>query len=350
MHRPGDGRRGHVGRDGRPPDHHRRPAGDRPRVPRIPRSRRRRRRRGADVSGRGAVLHVVPGRRGAGRDGRRRDADRRARGDAGAPARRRSHAEVHLHDPELPEPGGHDDVARAPARARADRRRAGARRARGQPVRAAALRGRAAADAVLARRRPVRDLPRHVLEDPVRRAAAGLGGGARSDPRAAEPGQAGRRPVLVVADAVLRRRVLRPARLAQVPHDPARALPAPAGRDAQRARGVPARRGGVDAARGRAVHLGPAAGLHRHHRPARAGAARARGVRPRPGGVPGRARRLGDAAELLRRQRGRDPRGRAADRQGRGRTSRAVRHADGRQAGDAKRSAPVVPLRRREAS
>ena len=351
VHRPGDGRRGHGGRDRRHHGHHRRPAGDRPRVPRVPRSRRRRGRRGADLSGRGAVLHVLPGRRGAGRDGRRRDADRRARGDAGAPARRRSHAEVHLHDPELPEPGRRDDVARAPARAGADRGRAGARRARGQPVRAAALRGRAAADAVLARRRPLRDLPRHVLEDPVRRAAAGLGGGARADPGAAEPRQAGRRPVLVAADPVLRRRLLRAPRLAHVPDAAALDLPAPARRDAGLAGGVPARRGRVDAAGGRPVHLGAAAGLHRHDRPAGARAARARGVRPGPRGVSGRPRRLGDAAELLRRQRGRDPRGHPADRQGRRRAGRALRHADRRQAGaERRKDAPVVPLRRKEAS
>ena len=67
--------------------------------------------------------------------------------------RRGPPAEVHLHDPELPEPGRRHDVAGAPPRAGADRRRAGARDPRGQPVRAAALRGRPAADAVLARRR-----------------------------------------------------------------------------------------------------------------------------------------------------------------------------------------------------
>ena len=50
---------------------------------------------------------------------------------------------------------------------------------RGQPVRAAALRGRPAADALHARRRPLRDLRRHVLEDPLGRAAARLGRRAR---------------------------------------------------------------------------------------------------------------------------------------------------------------------------
>ena len=43
-----------------------------------------------------------------------RHADRRARGDAGQAARRGPAAEVHLHDPELPEPGRRDDAARPP--------------------------------------------------------------------------------------------------------------------------------------------------------------------------------------------------------------------------------------------
>ena len=72
---------------------------------------------------------------------------------------RRPAAEVHLHRPELPQPGRRDDVARAPPRARADRRRARAADPRGQPVRPAALRGRAAADAALARRRSSSSTP-----------------------------------------------------------------------------------------------------------------------------------------------------------------------------------------------
>ena len=249
LHRGGDGRRGHGGRDRRPDDHHRRPAGDRPRVPRVPRSRRRRGRRGADLSRRRAVLHLLPGRRRADRDGRRRHADRRARGDARAAARGRPAPEVHLHDPELPQPGRGHDVARAPQGAGADRERAGARRARGQPVRAAALRRRAAADAVFARRRALRDLRRHVLEDPLGGPAARLGRGPRADPRAPEPGQAGRRPLLVAAEPVLRRRVLRAPRLAHVPERAARDLPAPARRDAGRDGRVPAARDDLDARR-----------------------------------------------------------------------------------------------------
>ena len=92
-------------------------------------------------------------------------------------------------------------------------------------------------------------------------------------------------------------------------------------------RALPAR-GVLDAARRRAVHLGHAAGLHRHDRPAGPGAARERRVRPRPRGVPRRPRRLGDAAELLRRRRRRHPRGRPPDRQGRPRAGRPVLDAD----------------------
>ena len=90
--------------------------------------------------------------------------------------------------------------------------RARAARARGQPVRPAALRGRPAADAALARRRRVRHLPRHVLEDPLAGHPARLGRRAAAGAREDERRQAGRRPVLVVDDAVLRRRVLRARR------------------------------------------------------------------------------------------------------------------------------------------
>ena len=86
--------------------------------------------------------------------------------------------------------------------------------------------------------------------------------------------------------------------------------------------------------RGRAVHLGDAARLHRHHRPAGAGAARERRLRPGPRGLPRRPRRLVDAPELLGRRRGRHPRGRAPDRQGRRRAGRALRHADRGRAGE----------------
>ncbi len=88
-------------------------------------------------------------------------------------------------------------------------------------------------------------------------------------------------------------------------------------RDARGARRVLPGGGDLVAPRGRAVPVGDAAELHRHHRPAGAGAARERRVRPRRGGVRRRPRRQLDAAELLGLGRGRDPRGDQADRAGR---------------------------------
>ena len=184
-------------------------------------------------------------------------------------------------------------------------RAARAARARGQPVRAAALRGRPAADAVLARRRRVRDLPRDVLEDPL---ARGCGWAGCAAPRPVlekiNLGKGGGRPVLVVAVAAVRGAVLRRARLARATCAADRALP-PAARhmlDAL-AEHFP-REATWTRPAGRAVHLGDAARLHRHDRPARAGAARGeRRVRARAGRVPRRPRRLVDAAELLGRRR-----------------------------------------------
>ena len=81
---------------------------------------------------------------------------------------------------------------------------------------------------------------------------------------------------------------------------------------------------------GRPVHLGDAARLHRHDRPAGAGAARQRRVRAGRGGLPRRPRAQLDAAQLLRLRRGVDPRGHPPHRRGRDRAGRAVRHADRR--------------------
>ena len=175
-------------------------------------------------------------------DGRGRDADRRARGHA-RPARIRGPAaEVHLHDPQLPEPGRGDDVAGPPAAAGRGGARARAAGARGQPLRAAALRGRAAADALLAGRRSrpggrglrPRDLPGHLLEDPLARPAARLGGGAEARAGEAQPRQTGRRPVLLAGHADVRRGLLRRAGPRRAPaweeyvESPAGALPAAA--------------------------------------------------------------------------------------------------------------------------
>ena len=150
-------------------------------------------------------------------------------------------------------------------------RRARAARARGQPVRAAALRGRPAADAVLARRRRVRDLPRHVLEDPLAGAAAGLGRGPAAGAGASS--NLGKQAADLCSSPLSQYFVatyFAAARLARVP--------------ARRCVELYRRRRDVmlDAlaehfpreatwtrAAGRPVHLGAAARLHRHHRPAR---------------------------------------------------------------------------------
>ncbi len=89
-----------------------------------------------------------------------------------------------------------------------------------------------------------------------------------------------------------------------------------------------AARGAVDAARRRAVRLGDAARVPRHHRPAGPSTRPQRRLRPGPRRLPRRSRRLGDATELLRLERGRHPRGRAPDRRDHPRAGRAVRHAD----------------------
>ena len=110
--------------------------------------------------------------------------------------------------PNFHNPAGVTMSLRAPPRAGRDRVRAPAARARGQPVRDAPLRRRAAADAALARRR-VRDLHEHVLEDPVARRPARLGGRAGPDPGEDAGRQAGLGPLLVVDLAVFRARLLR---------------------------------------------------------------------------------------------------------------------------------------------
>jgi hypothetical protein len=63
---------------------------------------------------------------------------------------------------------------------------------RGQPVRPPALRGRGAADAALARRRPLRHLSRDLLQDPLPRAPARLDERPSPCPGQAQHRQAGR--------------------------------------------------------------------------------------------------------------------------------------------------------------
>ena len=90
--------------------------------------------------------------------------------------------------------------------------------------------------------------------------------------------------------------------------------------------------GGMDTAGRRAVHLGDAARLHRHHRPAGPGAPRERGLRARRGRLPGRPRPQLAAAQLLRSRPRRDPRGHPPHRRGGDRAGGALRDAHRRAA------------------
>ena len=157
--------------------------------------------------GSGALVRRLRGRRGPGRDGRRRDAHRRARG-AARPARGRgAPPEVRLHRALVPEPGRRDHVPGAPPAPGGDRPRARAARAGGQPVLAAALRGRRRADAcsrsMAATSSSTWARSRRSSPPGVRLGwAVGAGAGDRED----EHRQAGRRPVLLLDDPALRRR------------------------------------------------------------------------------------------------------------------------------------------------
>src|SRR6202453_2815583 len=122
--------------------------------------------------------------------------------------------------PNFQDPGGRHDVARATSSSGGGGARARAARARGQPLRPAALRGRGAAHAVLAGCRGHRSsgrlgpghLPRHLLQDPLAGTAAGMGGGAGAGTREAESRQTGLGPVLLLGHADVRGGLLRRAR------------------------------------------------------------------------------------------------------------------------------------------
>ena len=224
------------------------------------------------------TFSVLPGRRRADRDGRRRHArstSSRRRSTASTREGRRPKFIYTI--PTFQNPAG--VTMSLPRRRRLVEiaARARAARARGQPVRPAALRGRPAADAAT-RSTAASSSSTSGRSRRSSRPACALGwaaapaAGARED----EPRQAGRRPVLVVADAALRRRLLRAAAAGRTTCDSLRdALPPPARHDARRARRALPARGDVDAPAGRAVHLGDAARLHRHDRPAGPRAARA---------------------------------------------------------------------------
>ena len=151
--------RGRDGRPGRRARHDRRTAGHRARLQDADRSRRRDRRRRPDLSRRRPDLLRLPGRRRADRDGRRRDARRRAGGDARPARPRGTAAEVHLHGADVPEPGRRDAVAGAPPAARRDRAAsASCSCSRTTPTALLRYEGEALPTLLRARRRRVRDL------------------------------------------------------------------------------------------------------------------------------------------------------------------------------------------------
>ena len=243
---------GMHGRPRRPARHDRRPAGDRPRLQDADRPRRRR-----------SSPRRRPTRARCRRSRPTRPTSCRSRWTTTACAstcsRRRSTAST-------PRAGGRSSSTRSrPSRTRRGvtmslprrrrlveiAKRARAARARGQPVRAAALRGRRrcrrSTRSTAASTSSTSGRSRRSSRPGMRLGwAAAPAAGARED----EPRQAGRRPVLVVVHAVLRRRLLRASATGSdyVQHA-ARALPPPARRDARRARRALPARGDVDAAR-----------------------------------------------------------------------------------------------------
>ena len=232
------------------------PAGDRPDRQDAGRSGRPGDLRGADLPGRGADLLQLRGRHPPGEHRRRRHADRRARGAARGAGSRGPAPEVHLLGAELPEPSRGDALrGAAPAPGRAGQ---GARAAdrRGQPLRAAPLRRRSAADPLQPRRRGLRPLSRHPLEDPLARDPDRLGRGAAAGAREDRTGQAGGRSLHVDPQPVLRPRVLRGGPLALLHRRPDRDLPRPPRRDARSPRAPLPAAGGVDAPRREASSSG----------------------------------------------------------------------------------------------
>ena len=150
---------------------------------------------GADAAG-------DPGRR-------RRHGRRRARATGRG---RRAHAEGDLHDPDVPEPVRRDALAGAPAAAARAGPGVGIDGDRRRPVRSAALRGRAAADAARARRRRSAGVRRaHVLQDRRARAAGRLGRHRARAAAAADQREAGDGHLHEPARAAAADRLPRPA-------------------------------------------------------------------------------------------------------------------------------------------
>ena len=191
--------------------------------------------------------------------------------------------------------------------------------------------GERAAAALLARRRRLRPLRRHALEDPLPRDPDRLGLRAAAGDGEARARQGRRRPLHLDPEPVLRPRVLRRGPLARLRRRALADLPRPPRRDARRARRA--------TSRGRRRWSEPEGGLF-------VWATMpdyidttdllAKALRENVAFVPGEAafadgRGHGlDAAQLLRADRGRDPRGDPPDRLRDRRAGEPVRDDDGR--------------------
>ena len=266
------------------------------------------------------------------------------------PARARgASAEVRLHRAHVPEPGRRDDVAGAPAAPGRDRPRARAARAGGQPVLAAALRGRRRADACSRSTAASSSCTSARSRRSSRRASAWAGRWRRAP--VIEKMNLGKQGVDLCSSSMTQlfvaeyfregrwleyvgslRELYRRRRDAMLD-----ALAEHFPREAE-----------WTYPQGGHVPVGHAARLHRHHRPAGPRAAGERRLRARPGRLPRRPRRLVDAAELLRRRRGRHPRGRAAHRQGRARAGRrCTERSPARRPASRRPSGPSARRRRR---
>ena len=180
---------------------------------------RRDRRRGAHLPGRGPDVQRLSGRCRADRDGRRRHADRRARGTLDRLQAEGRRPKFIYTIPNFQNPGGVTmSLARRRRLVEVAREREllvlednpyGLLRYEGEPL--PTLYSLDAANRPRRRLRP-RDLPGHVLEDPLARPAARLGGRAAAGAGEDEPRQTGRRPLQLAGHAAVRRRVLRRAR------------------------------------------------------------------------------------------------------------------------------------------
>ena len=276
---------------------------------------------------------------------------------------RRTPAEVHLHRADLPEPGRRDALGTAAATAGRDRARPRAARAGGQPLRPAALRGRAAA-ARCARSTAASTCSTSERSRRSSHRASGSDGSRRPAPVLAQDQarQAGGRPLHLLAHAAARRRLFR-AKADGVHYVQDLCTIYRRRRDAMLdalAEFFPAEAEWTQPGGGLFIWA-TLPGFHRHRGPAREGDPRGeRRVRARLGGLRGRPGRQLDAAQLLGRGRRRHRR-RASAASARSSTSRSastersaaarraacIHRAADRRAGAADAPANVVQLPRR---